>query len=146
MKILSITILTLLSFPSLAVELYSCTDDSGKTHYTNLPENSLDSNCHSKDHYTVMLEQDYANLASIYQQYEVEEIEEVDKDTPLDLTTSDISPDAIKSKVSDIFDPDKALEELMEATEDRDDVFTRAMRGRSEGIKNVLEQGNSGTP
>ena len=143
MKILSFAVLCCVSLPTFAIELYSCTDGTGKTHYTNLPQNSLGSDCKPKDHYAVMLQQDYENLRSIYSKLEADESE---SSIPFKISEVDISPDSIKSKVSDIFDADKAFDELMEATEDRDDIFTRAIRGRTQGIKNVLEQGNSGSP
>lgn len=144
MKILSFAALCCISLPSFAVELSSCTDASGKTHYTNLPQNSLGPDCKSKDHYAVILQQDYENLRNIYSKLEADE--NSFSSEPFKLSEVDISPDSVKSKVSDIFNADKAFDELMEATEDRDDIFTRAIRGRTQGIKNVLEQGNNGSP
>jgi hypothetical protein len=143
MKILSFAVLCCVSLPTFAIELYSCTDGAGKTHYTNLPQNSLGSDCKPKDHYAVMLQQDYDNLRHIHAKLESNED---NSSEPFKLSEVDISPDSIKNKVSDIFDADKAFDELMEATEDRDDIFTRAMRGRSQGINNVLGQGKNGSP
>jgi hypothetical protein len=147
MKLLSFTILSIITFSSYSVEFHRCTDDKGKTHYTNLPISSLDFNCVAKDHYTLLLEQDYQNLPNKFNQYEVKLEENLeDSSIAFDIDKDNLSPDSIKNKVNDIFDPDKALEELMEATEDRDDAFTRAMRGRSEGIENIVNQGKSDTP
>jgi hypothetical protein len=143
MKILSFVVLCCVSLPTLAIELYSCTDGAGKTHYTNLPQNSLGSDCKPKDHYAVMLQQDYENLRLIHSKLESDDD---NSSEPFKLSEVDISPVSIKNKVSDIFDADKAFDELMEATEDRDDIFTRAIRGRTQGIKNVLEQGNKDSP
>ncbi len=147
MKILSFIVLSYVSFSTFAIELYSCTDETGKTHYTNLPKNSLDSNCKAKDQYAVMLQQDYDNLSHIYSKYESEaeqdDFYENTSTEPFQFSETDFSSDSIKNKVTDIFDADKALEELMEATEDRDDVFTRAIRGRTKGVKDIIEQGNT---
>jgi len=145
MKLLSFTILAVFSSSSIAVEFNSCIDNKGHTHFTNLPKSSIGSNCAPRNHYTVMLKQDYQNLANEYAKYEKDEKLE-NKSEPFDLIKAEISPDAVKNKVKDIFDPDKALDELMEATEDRDDVFTRAMRGRAEGIEGILNQPNTDTP
>ncbi len=147
MKLLSFTILMSFSLSSYAVEFNSCTDDKGHTHFTNLPKSSLDSNCAPKNHYTVMLNQDYLNLSNEYAKYEnFIEKEDSSNSEPFELSKVDISPDRIKNKVKDILDPDKALEELIDATDDRDDAFTNAMRGRSKGIETIMEQGKSGTP
>lgn len=144
MKILSFIVLSYFPFSTFAIELYSCTDETGKTHYTNLSKNSLDSSCKLKDHYAVMLKQDYDNLTHIYSKYESEaEQDDFDANTstePFQLSEVDISPDSIKNNVTDVFDADKALEQLMESTEDRDDVFTRAILGRTKGVKDIIEQ------
>lgn len=149
MKLLSFTILTLCSVSSYAIDFHSCTDNKGQIHYSNLPKSSIGSTCAPKDQYSAMLNQDYQNLSNEHAKYE--ELDKTDNNSPdesdpFEISKVDISPNAVKNKVKDIFNPDKALEELMEATEDRDDVFTRAMRGRSNGIEKVLKQGNSGTP
>jgi 3-methyladenine DNA glycosylase/8-oxoguanine DNA glycosylase len=142
----------MLSLSSHAIEFHSCKDDKGLTHYTNLPVSSVGQNCSPKDRYTVMLNQDYVNLAKEYAKYQqnnqsVNSNNDAETDSkPFELSKSELSPDAIKNKVKDIFDPDKALEELMDATEDRDDVFTRAMRGRSERIESIVNQGKLSSP
>ncbi len=142
MKILSFTILTLFSLSSYAVEFYRCIDDKGKVHLTNLDKSSLDSNCVAKDRYALMLNQDYSNLADEFKKYEtrVEEIEE------FELEEMDLSVDSMTQSVKDVFDPDKAFDELMSATEDRDDPFTRAMRGRSKAVESLIEQNKPSTP
>lgn len=147
MKLLSFTILSLISFSSFAVEFHSCTDNKGQTHFTNLPKTSLDANCAPADHYSVMLNQDYQNLAYEYAKYEaISQQESKNKSGQYEISKIDISPFSVKNKVRDIFDPDKALDELMESTEDRDDFYTRAMRGRSNGIQTIIDQGNPETP
>lgn len=132
MKTLLFIVLSSVFYASSAIELYSCTDKTGKTHYTNLPKNSLDTNCKIKDLHAVMLQQDYNNLKNIHSKRE--------------LGQNDTSTGFIETKINDVLDADKAFDELMEATEDRDDVFTRAIRGRTESIKNTLKQGNTDSP
>lgn len=141
MKLLIFIACTCISLSSNALELYSCTDKSGKTHYTNLPKNSLDSNCKSKNLHSVLLKQDYDNLKNIYSKYESLENESDDfSKQVLDLNSLENPPDTLKQKVSDIFDSEKAFDELMEATENRDDVFTRAIRGRTTQMKETIDK------
>ena len=128
MKILSFVILSTFSFSVFSIELYSCEDELGKTHYTNLPESSLGADCKPKDHHAVLLQQDYDNLSNIHAKYEGLKINEEE------------SLDSIKSEIQDVFDADKAFVELMEATEDRDDAFTRAIRGRTSQMKDAIDQ------
>ena len=128
MKILSFVILSTFSFSAFSIELYSCEDESGKTHYTNLPESSLGVDCKPKDHHAVLLQQDYDNLSNIHAKYEGLKINDEE------------SLDSIKNEIQDVFDADKAFVELMEATEDRDDAFTRAIRGRTSQMKDAIDQ------
>ena len=150
MKLLSFTALLFLSISSFSVEFHRCVDNNGQKHFTNLPKTSLDSNCSPKDHYALMLNNDYQNLSVEHEKYEIseedivlfEEPESVtSKDSkPFDLRDVDLSVETVKSKVQDILNPDKALEELMTTTENRDDAFTRAMRGRAKGIQTIIDQ------
>lgn len=142
MKLLSFIILILYSFTSYAVEFYRCIDDRGQVHFTNLPKSSLESNCTPKDTYTLMLNQDYQNLANEFKKYEVS----ADEPEDFELGEIDLSVDSMTKSVKDVFDPDKALEQLMQSTEDRDDPFTRAVRGRSKGIEGIMEQAKPDTP
>jgi hypothetical protein len=136
MKLLSFIILTLLSFSSYSVEFSRCIDDKGQVHIINLPKSNLGTDCKLKeDHYTVMLNQDYQNLSEEFKKYEV--VKEEPEETFFEDT--DLSLNTISNPVKDILDPDKALEQLMDATEDRDDPFTRAMRGRSNAFEKVIE-------
>lgn len=145
MKLLLFTLLISISFSSKAIELNSCTDESGNMHYINLPLSSLDSNCKPKDLYSVMLQQDYDNLSHIYSEHEsvskTANVIETDTSDSLNTDKSNTLTGKLKNKISDIFDSDKALDELIQTTEDRDDFFTNAMRGRSKGINNILKQG-----
>ena len=140
MKILSFVILSTFSFSAFSIELYSCEDESGKTHYTNLPESSLGADCKPKDHHAVLLQQDYDNLSNIHAKYEELKINEEESLDSINFSDDDISDDSIKSKIQDVFDADKAFLELMEATEDRDDAFTRAIRGRTSQMKDAIDQ------
>lgn len=151
MKLLSFTILALISYSSSAVEFHRCIDDKGLTHYTNLPKSSLDNNCAQQDHYALMFSQDYDNLHNTHQKYENNALDgavsfksngnnRVKYSKPFDLKPTDLSVESVTQKVQDILDPDKALEELMISTEDRDDVFTRAIRGRAKGIEGLLKE------
>ncbi len=142
MKLLSFTILILFSLSSYAVEFYRCIDDQGIVHFTNLPKSSLDSNCVVKDRHTVMLNQDYSNLTNEFKKYETV-VEETEK---FKLEEMDLSVDSMTQSVKDVFDPDKALEELILSTEDRDDPFTRAMRGRSNAVDDIIKQSKPNTP
>ena len=146
MKLLYFTILSLISFSTSAVEFHSCTDSKGKKHFTNLPKSSLNANCETKDHYALLLDQDYLNLSTEYEKYEISIEEGVKDSKPFDLREVDLSVDTVKSKFQDILNPDKALDELMTTTEERDDIFTRAMRGRSQGIQNIIDQDKAKLP
>ncbi len=147
MKLLSFTFLTCFSLSSNAIDFNSCTDASGTTHFTNLPSTSLGLDCKPKDQYTVMLNQDYLNLDKEYSKYAKENSEVTGDNTQsFEISRTEISPDSVKNKIKDILNPDKALEELMEATEDRDDPYTRAMRSRSNGIENIINQGRDNAP
>jgi hypothetical protein len=146
MKLLSFTILTFVSLSVSAIEFQSCIDNNGRKHFTNLEKNSLDSNCLPKDHYKLMIREDYLNLENEYARHENYDDETEDSHISINLEKENISPELIKNKVKDIFDPDKALEELIESTEDRDDFYTNAMRSRAKGIDNIIKQGESGTP
>jgi hypothetical protein len=143
MKLLLFTILLLFSFSTYSVEFSRCIDDKGKVHFTNLPLSSLDTNCAKKeDYYVIMLNQDYENLANEFKKYE--EPDEVTDNIFLDNV--DLSVNSLTQPVKDILDPDKALKQLMDATEDRDDPFTRAMRGRSKGLESIMQQDKPSTP
>ncbi|MEO1924972.1 MAG: DUF4124 domain-containing protein [Gammaproteobacteria bacterium] len=147
MKLLSFTILILFSYSSVAVEFYRCIDDKGQAHFTNLPKSSLDSNCAPKDRYAMMLGQDYSNLENEFKQYEVKVDEsEILEFNDIDSTIDESSDKTITQSVKDVFDPDKAFDELMSATKDRDDVFTRAMRNRSKAVESIIEEEYDGKP
>jgi len=140
MKLLSFILLILFSTLSFSIEFYKCVDDKGQSHFTNLPKSSLDSNCGQKDRYAIMFKEDYSNLVNDLKKQEVNQIEE--QEEPLLEEMNDdvgkLSVDTLTQPFKDILNPDKALDQLLEATEDRDDVYTRAMRGRSKGIENIL--------
>ncbi|NOG59398.1 MAG: DUF4124 domain-containing protein [Proteobacteria bacterium] len=139
--------LSILSFSLHAVEFHSCTDNNGQTHFTNLPLTSLNSNCTPKDYYSEILNQDYQNLSNEYAKYDNHSEKEGDDTSELfEIGKIDISSGTLSNKVQDIFDPDKALQELMESTENRDDAFTRAMRGRAKGIQSIIDQENIKKP
>ncbi len=140
MKLLSFTILALTSISVHSVEFSSCIDKNGESHFTNLPKSSLNSNCELKeDRYLTMLNQDYQNLHNEFKKYEpVEEDPEIIESL---VDNFDVSIAPIPKSVEDIkdlLDPDKALEQLMEATENRDDPYTRAMRGRSNAVDSII--------
>ncbi len=141
MKLLSFTILALTSISVHSVEFSSCIDKNGKSHFTNLPDSSLNSNCELKeDRYLTMLNQDYQNLHNEFKKYEPVE-EEVELEESFIENLDDLSINSITNPVKDLLDPDKALEQLIQASEDRDDPFTRAMRSRSNAVDSIIKQG-----
>jgi hypothetical protein len=143
MKLLYFTFLSLVSLSSYSVEFSRCIDDKGQVHFTNMPLSNLDSNCAQKvDHYVTMLNQDYENLANEFKKYE----EPDDFIDDIFLEDVDLSINSLTQPVKDILDPDKALEQLLESTEDRDDPVTRAFRGRSEGIERIMDQAKPSNP
>jgi len=139
MKLLLIIIPMILSFSTSAVEFYQCIDDKGQSHFTNLPESSLDSNCGQKaDYYTIMLNQDYLNLANEFKKFEVkeEEFEEIR-----------LSLDSITQPFMDILDPDKALDELVEASlNKRENAATKFFNARSKAVEQILNMANPNPP
>jgi len=154
MKLLSFTFLSVISISAHSVDFQSCIDANGRKHFTNLPKTSLSKDCTVKDHYALMLDQDYQNLAAHHQKFQIDDEfteilddsakatqDSISKDEePFDLSEVDLSVDTVKNKVRDILNPDKALEELMDATENRDDAFTRAIRGRAKGIQTIIDK------
>lgn len=101
MKLLLLfTLLMMFSFSSFALEFYRCIDDKNQVHFTNLPIASLDTNCLSKDRYTVMLNQDYRNLASEFEKYGAD----VDEENQSESRESNQPVNSIKQTVQDIFD------------------------------------------
>ncbi len=142
MKLLSFTILALTSISVHSVEFSSCIDKNGETHFTNLPKTSLNSNCEIKeDRYLTMLNQDYQNLANEFKKYEpAKKVPETIGNRAENLGVSIAPIPKSLEDIKDLMDPDKALEQLMEATEDRNDPYTRAMRGRSNAIDSIMNQ------
>jgi GTPase involved in cell partitioning and DNA repair len=95
----------------------------------------------------MMLGQDYSNLENEFKQYEVKVDEsEILEFNDIDSTIDESSDKTITQSVKDVFDPDKAFDELMSATKDRDDVFTRAMRNRSKAVESIIEEEYDGKP
>lgn len=140
MKLLLFTILMMLSFSTSAVEFYQCIDDKGHPHFTNLPKSSLDSNCSLKtDHFSLMLNQDYLNLANEFKKYEVNKEEELDEIM--------LSLDSITQPVMDILDPDKALDELVDASlNKRENAATKLFKARSKAVEQILNEANPNSP
>ncbi len=135
MKLLSFTILMMLSFSAYAVKFYQCIDDKGQAHFTNLPESSLDSNCEQKtDHFSIMLNQDYLNLANEFNKHKVKEDE-----------SDEI--DSITQPVKDISDPDKALDELVDTSLNKpENAATKFFKARTKTVEQISNEANPNTP
>ena len=127
------------ALPAYSIEFYQCIDSKGQSHYTNLPKNSLDKECRQKDNqYLVMLNQDYQNLENEFLKYE----------TPVeDINLIEMSVDTVTKPISDLLDSDKALDELLENTQEKRKNFaTEFFRARTEAVKSILEEENPNPP
>jgi len=136
MKVLIITVLMLLSVKSYSVEFHKCIDKKGQQHYTNLPAQSLDSNCKQKtDRYSYLLNQDYSNLENRLINY-TESVEAQEK-TDESLLTIDSFIDPLE----DLLDPDKALIQLLETSTNKDgNMATEFFNARTNAVESVLSQ------
>ena len=136
MKIILIPILMFLSIQSYAVEFYQCIDGKGQPHYSNLPAESFDSNCKQKsDRYDYLLKQDYSNLENKFNNYTESVIDQEQTDGSLLTIENFIDP------VKDILDPDKALDQLLESSTNRDEnMATEFFNARTNAIESVLSQ------
>ena len=142
MKIKVFVCLLSFSISSSAVEFYRCIDSDGKQHFTNMPESSLNKDCkQNKDHYAVMLEQDYSNLDKEFEKYMAIHEEELQANNVINDETINIGDVELKKPGLHIFDPDAAYDELIETTTERDDPITRFLR-RQLGT----DKPNAGTP
>ena len=142
MKLLLFTLLMMFSFSTIALEFHRCIDDKNQVHFTNLPIASLDINCLPKDRYTMMLNQDYRNLASEFEKYGAD----VDKENEFESVENNQSINAITPPVKDILDSDQALDELLRNSEKDDSSFKRLLKASSEAVERVLEQDIDGKP
>ncbi len=130
MKLLLIAILMFLSNQTYAVEFYQCIDGSGKPHYTNLPADSFDSNCHQKsDRFDYLLKEDYSNLSDGLNKYKSEQ-DEIDK-------KFSIGGLELMIPHKDMFDSEVAAEELLETTAKRNDPITTLFRDGREALESV---------
>ena len=159
MKLLLFTLSTLTVFPVQAVDFYRCVDENGIAHFTNLPASSLNSNCEQQnDSFSVMLNEDYQNLSQEHEKYEISNVEDstdfgelnddnaalhmdINRDNGADASDEEEMKlfGAIKIPTKNIFDPDVAEEELFSTIEKRDDVITRAIRGRTKALETIIE-------
>ncbi len=127
MKSLIIATLMLISFQLYAVEFYQCIDKKGRQHYTNLPASSLDSNCKQKtDRYSYLINQDYSNIENILKNHS-EKLETQDQ-----FDDALLSIDNFTDPVKNNLDPEKALEQLLNNTTNKDDnMVTEISTARS---------------
>ena len=137
MKIKLIVFLFFITSQTLAdVQFYRCVDSSGKAHYSNIP---LDMNADCQDRinrYVHMLEQDYQNLDQEYNKYRQTEQEEFVE-----------NKDAGQRSVTNIFDSDQALEQLLQVSdENRDSTASKRFRARSDAVERALEQQKQTNP
>ncbi|GJM06068.1 MAG: hypothetical protein DHS20C09_20640 [marine bacterium B5-7] len=140
MKILFIVLSVLFSSQSYAVEFYQCIDQKGHKHFTNLSADSLDSNCQPKtDRYSYLLGQDYSNLEHKLENYtQIFETQELEREQTGD---SAITSKSFIDPVKDLFDSDKALEQLLEASNKREkNMATEFFDARSNAVESVLSQ------
>ena len=128
------------SIPVYAIEFYQCIDSEGQSHFTNLPKSTLDSDCRPKnDQYMVMLNQDYQNLENEFLKYETSEEETFD--------ILDVTLDSASKSISELFDADMALEELLENTQDKRNNFaTDFFKARTEAVESILSEENPVPP
>lgn len=142
MKIILIPILMFLSIQSYAVEFYQCIDAKGQPHYSNLPAESLDSNCKQKsDRYDYLLKQDYSNLENEFNNYTESVIDQEQTDDSL------LSIDNIIDPIKDILDPDIALEQLLETSTNADEnMATEFFNARSKAVESILLEERPGNP
>lgn len=106
MKFLPLLALWVIAFPAYSVEFYKCVDTDGKSHFTNLPRNSLDRNCVQKTNlYALMLDEDYQNLNMESRKYEQGDNDESQLEE-------------IKQQLDGMVEPDKS-DELLKNTQNK---------------------------
>ncbi len=142
MKLLLIVFLYSYAVSAHAVEFSQCVDDRGHQHFTTLPAASLDNNCKPKTNYhAYMLNQDYTSLENNLNLYSNIELTEEETSEPLSTV------DAIKSKVSDLLDPEQALNELVESVNNRDEnAATKFFNARSKAVETILSVDKPANP
>jgi len=130
MKIILITLLSILPIKVYAIEFYQCVDANGQRHYTNLPAESLDSNCmQNSDRFDYLLKQDYSNLSNGYNR--------IKSNLGKDKNTFSIGNLELMIPHKDMFDSDVAAEELLETTARRNDPVTRFLREGREALEDA---------
>ncbi len=123
MKIIIIAVLMVLSHQSYAVEFHQCIDQKGQQHFTNLPPQSLGSNCkETTDRYSYLINQDYSNLEKRYQQVvlpdETDQLNEPllnlnSTEKELEQVNDPVLPiNPVMKPILDVIDPDNVLEEV----------------------------------
>ncbi len=133
MKANIIILLVLFSPLAQALEFNRCVDGNGVAHYTNLPLSTLDANCRQKlDPQNIYLRYDYQRLQRNMDNRLSESTEIVGDE--------DNAVDRVVNAVSDALDADKALESLLENTQEaRANPATEFFRARTEAVRKILE-------
>lgn len=128
MKFIIFICFTFLYQSSFAIEFIRCINDNGKVHLTTMPKSSLDANCKQKtDHYSIMLEQDYSKLNNQFTKYEEQD--------------DDLVIGNVNEPVLDGLDPDKALNELLENSDNnRESAASELFKKRSDAVDSILSE------
>ena len=137
MKVITAALFFSLPVPIHAIEFNRCVDSEGVAHFTNVAPEKLDKNCKQPSFYQLQLENDYLqidqNILAMQRQPEVTE------ETP-ELELSDVSVDESSNTINQLFDPDKALEQLLENTQESEpNAATKMFRARSDAVEKIMD-------
>ncbi len=130
----NIIILVLLFSPLVqALEFNRCIDANGVAHYTNLPLSTLDGNCRQKmDPQNMYLRYDYQRLQR--------DVDNRLPDSTEIIGNEGITVDGVVNAVTDALDADKALESLLQNTQEaRANPASEFFRARTEAVRKILE-------
>ena len=128
MNLLLFTVLFMFSFSTHALDFHKCIDADGQSHFTNLPESSLDANCSQKtDRFSVLLHRDYLNLGNEFKKYAIEE--NLPDENKATVETG-------KSPVDVILKPDKAIKPVEPSLNKAENAATNDFKSN----RKVLEQ------
>ena len=131
-------IFSIFSLPAQALEFHVCIDSQGRRHITNHPE-ILDRNCRPANNYQFLIfQQQYREMVREQQQWPSEQ------PAPPPGAKPETKNSATQYKgISDLFDADKALDNLHEQQQERRKSIPFRTHLQSEGFERLLNELNS---
>lgn len=134
MRIL-LLLLAIFPLPAQALEFHVCIDSQGRRHITNHPE-ILDRNCRPANNYQFLIfQQQYREMVREQQHWPGEQ------PAPQPGVKSETKNPGMQHKgISDLFDADKALDNLHEQQQERRKSIPFRTHLQSEGFEHLLDE------